>query len=61
MNGISSNSSQKEIEKIKSEEQDENLRGRKRGPDTAELQSSGRVYKTSRHSNGSVVVDLTDD
>jgi hypothetical protein len=44
---------------IKSEEQDENPRGRKRGLDTAEV--LGRAYKTSRHSNGSVVVDLTDD
>jgi hypothetical protein len=56
----SDDTSQKEIEKIKSEDQDENPRRRKRALDD-DVQTSGRAYKTSRHSNGSVVVDLTDD
>jgi len=52
---------QQEIEEIKSEDQDENPRSRKRDRDVSEIPSSGRAYKTSRHSNGAVVVDLTDD
>ncbi|KAE9368568.1 hypothetical protein N431DRAFT_415093 [Stipitochalara longipes BDJ] len=51
----------REIEEIKSEEDDGNPRDRKRCRDSSEVQSSGRAYRTSRHSNGSVVVDLTDD
>ncbi|KAF4618971.1 hypothetical protein G7Y89_g14876 [Cudoniella acicularis] len=58
----------REMEQIKSEVKEEeqeggngNRRGHKRSSNDAEIITSGRAYKTSRGSNGSVVVDLTDD
>ena len=53
---------QREMDLIKSEVKEEGhgipLSGKKRAAGEA---ASGRAYKTSRKSDGSVVVDLTDD
>lgn len=53
--------SQREIEQIKAEDRDDlpAPRGQKHGADPELI--SGRAYKTSRTSTGTVVVDLTDD
>lgn len=50
-----------EVKKEEEQSESSTPKGRKRPSDDVEIITSGRVYKTIRHTSGATMVDLTGD